>query len=242
MNKLSRSITEKMDLLAPNFKSFTYYRDLFNDDFSKEQTMKAQLQDLARSIACRGLREIQLEKLDEAVILGGVTQIDGNILKETILDEFSSENTKSHYDIRLQIFDESNYSKKDLEKVLPLPEAKKATEIFRKIFYKGTLIEITAAIGAIEKWYFPLAKELESQYLSLGYTQSQVATYTLHKEADIDHSRVCYDFIEKYSKLTEEHLILNAVKQGFKSVILYDEARYRAATSNLSFENYILRV
>lgn len=232
-----KSLTDMIDAVAPDFYKMTYYKNLFEGEFTKEQTMKAQLQDFARSIGCQGLREIQLKKLNDAVRLGIINHVDGNELRETILDELSSPSKKSHYEIRLQIFENSGYSESTLKKVIPLVDAENATKIFRNIFEQHNLLEITAAVGAIEKWYFPLASKLEKCYLKLGYTQSQVETYTLHKQADQEHSRVCYKFIEKYSMLSEKDVILSAVTEGFRSVILYDDARYTAASGNMSFQN-----
>ncbi|MBE9113086.1 hypothetical protein IQ273_27255 [Nodosilinea sp. LEGE 07298] len=234
-----KNIDGLIDSVAPNFLEMNYYKSLFQGSFSKEQTMKAHLQDLARSLGCIGLREIQLNKLAELVKSETVSHEDAEELREVILDELPSLDRKSHYEVRLQMFEGYGYSEPELKRVIPLPEAKEATRIFRNIFYNRSLLEITIAVGAIENWYVPLAAELEKCYLGLGYTPYQVATYTLHKQADYEHSKACYKFIDRYSSLLDENLLLEAVREGFRSVILYDDARYKAATSNLPFESYL---
>jgi Iron-containing redox enzyme len=234
-----KNISELIDSLSPNYLEMDYYRHLFQDSFSKEQTMKAHLQDLARSLGCLGLREIQLNKLEKLVESEIVSYEDAEELREVICDELPSPNRKSHYEVRLQMFEGCGYSEPQLKRVIPVAEAQEATKIFRNIFHDRSLLEITVAVGAIEKWYVPLAAELEECYLKLGYTPYQVATYTLHKEADEEHSKACYKFINKYSFLLNEYSLIEAVNEGFKSVIMYDNARYKVATSDLLFDSYL---
>jgi len=59
----SETLIDDLERMSPDYRKMRYYRELFKGNFSKEQTMKAHLQDLSRSAGCLGLREIQLEKL-----------------------------------------------------------------------------------------------------------------------------------------------------------------------------------
>ncbi|MBU1619062.1 MAG: hypothetical protein KJ556_10385 [Gammaproteobacteria bacterium] len=237
MDKIT--LTSQIDLISPNYKKLPFYKNLFEKRYTKEQTMKSHLQDLARSLGCQGLREIQISKLKDACENGLIEKEDAEKLLDVILDELPAENKKSHLDIRLQMFSESGYSIEQLKKVKPLPEAVAATKIFRDIFEKRNIFEITAAVGAIEKWYVPLAAELESIYLEIGYSSYQVATYSIHKVADQIHSDVCFGFISKYVDESELVNIIDAVADGFKSVLIYDEARFKAAEGELLFGDYL---
>jgi hypothetical protein len=224
----------------PPISDFRYYAALFRGDFSVEQTMKAHLQDLARSIGCRGLREIQLRKLDKYLASNLISQEDCELLRAVIEDELPAPGRPSHFDVRVQMFDHLPYDIGTLESVVPLPEAVEATRIFRSIFVDCDLLAITAAVGAIEMWYVPLAADLESCYLHLGYTPHQVATYTLHKQADTNHSTAALEFVERYAPEHFHDDIINAVVAGLRSVRLYDDARYIAATdASRSIADYL---
>src|SRR5437870_1621322 len=59
--------------LAPSFSDLEYYAELARGSFTLEQTLRAHTQDLARSIGCRGLRELQLLALQRAVESGQVS-------------------------------------------------------------------------------------------------------------------------------------------------------------------------
>lgn len=237
---LGTPLLTRIRSLYPDFRELTYYKALLNSEFSESQTMCAHLQDLARSIGCRGLREIQLAKLEEQVALGRVSPSDAQCLRETIEDELPGPNRPSHFDIRLQMFAGMPFSRDLLETVRPLPPAKQATAIFRSLLTDRGLLEITAAVGAIEEWYVPLAAMLEQAYLALGYSTGQVATYALHKSADVAHSESALAFVDKYSRPGDYPAILQAVRDGFRSVELYDDARYLAATdTSVTFRNYL---
>lgn len=222
-------LIELIDSIAPDPAKMPYYSALFAGSFTKDQTMAAQLQDLARSLGCTGLREIQIEKLNSLLRKGCIDLSDSAALMQIIADEFEGENKKSHYAIRLQIFDGSGYTRSLLERVSPLAASRNATSIFRSIFQQSGLLEITAAVGAIERWYAKLAGKLEETYLKLGYSPYQVETYRLHKNADIWHSTTSIRFVEKYLHLTTPEKVTNSIKEGFESVLLYDEARHEAA-------------
>lgn len=213
----------------PPVESLRFYAALFNNEFSYDATIRAHLQDLSRSIGCRGLREIQLKKLALAVRSLDISQVDEQDLRATIEDELPAPGRPSHFDVRLQLFEGLPFSTRHLEKVIPLPQAIEGTQVFRKIFTDRTILDITAAVGAIEAWYVPLAARLASYYLALGYTPHQVATYTLHKDADVAHSETALRFVATYSTAADHDLILDAVETGFRSVALYDEARFAAA-------------
>ncbi len=194
--------------------------------------MKAHLQDLARSIGCRGLREIQLTKLHLAQEERSFDENDVEALKAAIEDELPGEGRLSHFEIRLQMFDDLGYSREELETVEPLPESTEATALFRSIFVDRSLLEITAAVGAIEQWYVPVAALLEKIYLGMGYSGFQVATYTLHKSADVHHSHAALSFVDKYAEPSDLDLIIDAVDAGFRSVRRYDDGRYAAAVDH----------
>lgn len=233
------NLIEIIDSIAPDPTKMPYYSALFAGEFTKDQTMAAQLQDLARSLGCIGLREIQIEKLNNLMSKGCIDSSDGAALMEIIADEFEGENKKSHYAIRLQIFDGSGYTRSQLEQVSPLEASRKATSIFRNIFEQSGVLEITAAVGAIERWYAKLAGKLEEAYLNLGYSPYQVETYHLHKNADIWHSTTSIGFVEKYLHLTTPEKITQSIKEGFESVLLYDEARHEAALRNSPLAQYL---
>jgi len=216
----------------PPIDSLPFYAALFADQFSIEATMRAQLQDLSRSIGCRGLREIQIHKLDLAKESMTITDSDWRLLRDTIEDELPGPGRASHFDVRLQLFEGLQFSREALETVIPLPQSVEGTRIFRKLFEDRSLLEITAAVGAIEQWYVPLAAQLEAHYLRMGYTQRQVATFALHKEADVQHSETALYFAAKYSQRADHAAILEAVDAAFCSVRLYDAARFAAATDN----------
>lgn len=226
-------MTELRKLILSEFlvpETLPYYRKLFDGGYSFEATMRAHLQDLARSIASRGLREIQLRKLDLLQASNSLAVSDCLSLREVIEDELPGPGRRSHFDVRIQMFSHLGLPVEHLETIQPLPDAAEAARIFRSIFVERELLEITAAVGAIEMWYIPLAERLERTYLALGYSTSQVATYSLHKTADINHSDVAISFVEKYADPKEYSRILEAVRLGFESVRLYDVARFKAAS------------
>ena len=201
--------------------------------------MRAHVQDLARSISSRGLREIQLEKLERFRKKNVNADADCRSLQDVIEDELPATGRLSHFQVRIQMFSDLNMSIEQLERVQQLPDSAEAARIFRSIFVDGTLMEITAAVGAIEKWYIPLADRLERTYLALGYSPYQVATYSLHKVADVGHSDVAISFVEKYAQPSEYSKIIEAVRLGFESVRLYDVARFVAATNEVrSLDSY----
>ena len=215
----------------PDPQSLPYYERLFSSGWDFDATVRAHLQDLARAIGCRGLREIQLARLDEFARGGKADLADIEGLREAILDELDAPGKKSHYEIRLMLFDGMGLLQEELECVEPTEESRKGTFMFREIFERGSLVEITAAVGAIEEWYVPLAARLEAAYLGLGYSKRQVSTYTLHKVADIRHSNAALGFVCKYAEVSEAPNVLEAVRKAFDSVIYYDRARFVAAQS-----------
>ena len=224
----------------PAFDDLRYYRLLAQRRWNVQQTMKAHLQDLARSIGCRGLREIQLTKLRDAVMDGEVHATDAADLEEAILDEFPVGDKPSHFDVRLQLFSELGYSAQELETVRPLAPTRDATARFRTIFDDRSLLEISAAVGAIELWYVPVARRLEELYLELGYSQYQVATYTLHGHADIYHSATALGFVEHHARQEDLPALLSTVRAAFASVRRYDDGRYEAAADDsVTFEAYL---
>lgn len=217
-----------------------YYRALFAGEFSYAQTLKAQLQDLARSIACQGLREMQMKLISDWESADRISSSDASDLARTVQDELATDGQPSHLDVRLQIFDGLGYERARLERVRPLPPASEAAAIFRSLFEESGLLEMTAAVGAIEQWYVPIAAKLEDQYLSMGYSKYQVATYTMHKRADISHSKSALSFVDRYAKEEDRQRIMNAITAGFRSVKLYDEARYLAAIDEtVEFADYL---
>ena len=220
-------------------KNMPYYYALSEGKFNKEDTMRAQLQDLGRSLGCKDLRSIQTAKLIESFNSNIVSYKDYISLLSAIKDEDETHNKQSHLDMRLQIF-EGICPKEVLLTVDPLLQVKEANKSFRDIFDRS-LLEITATIGAIELWYFPIAEFLESQYLKRGYTQRQVYTYTIHKTADIAHSKIALDFVARHIKSDEERkAVIKSIRDGFRTTMLYDEARYSAAINkDRTFESYL---
>ncbi|MGH9560198.1 MAG: iron-containing redox enzyme family protein, partial [Terracidiphilus sp.] len=235
----ARMLRETAKGVAPAYKSLRYYGSLFRGEFSKEDTMKAHLQDLARSVGCQGLRQIQLLALDEFCGEHVVDPVDHEHLREAIEDELPGDERPSHWDVRLQMFEGLGFAKHSLMSVTPLQPANEATSLFRDVFTLS-LLEMTAAVGSIELWYVPLASRLFECYRKLGYSDYQLATYSLHATADIGHSSAALAFVDKYSAPDQHAHLLAAVRQGFKSVILYDEARFAAAMDKArDFEDYL---
>lgn len=234
----SMSLREQILNVFPDFTDLPYYGALAAGTVTYEQSMRAHTQDLARSIGCRGLREIQLEHLNAALEHGNVTRLDASALREAIEDEVTSDPARSHYAVRLQMFANPAVRGQSLEFVRSLAPTRQATEMFRSLFESGSLITMTAAVGAIELWYVPVAERLEQLYLDLGYTPYQVATYTLHKEADVLHSQTALDFVETYVESEDWPLVIAAVRLGFDSVRLYDEGRLEAAESTTDFVDF----
>lgn len=222
-----------------SLEDLPYYNALSKREFNIEDTMRAQLQDLGRALGCQGLRDIQISKLTNAFNQNIINVNDYKVLLATIKDEDASHNRQSHLDMRLQIF-EGICPKDILLNVNPLPQVKRANNCFRDIFNRS-LLEITAAVGAIERWYFPVAEFLEEQYLKRGYTSRQVYTYTIHKVADIEHSSVALDFVFRNVKNNKEkQKVIKAVEDAFKTTKIYDEARYIAAKDKQrTFESYL---
>lgn len=217
--------------LAPTFSDLEYYARLQRQEFSYEQTMRAHTQDLARAIGCRGLRELQLAALEDARMGEDVDEVDAAVLQEVIEDELPSPGRRSHFDARIQMFDGSDVGQACLEQVIPLPATIAGISVFRELFESGSLLEMTVAIGAIEAWYVDVAHRLEGLYLGLGYSDAQVATYTLHAHADVEHSTAALGFVDKYATASEHATMMRAVSEGFRSVRLFDEARLEAATT-----------
>jgi len=224
------ALIETLKTHFPPYDSLRYYHGLFRGDFSREDTMRAHSQDLARSVGCLGLREIQIAKLGAFCTCRGVEPKDQLDLRSAIEDELPAAGRPSHLDVRLQMFDNLGLTVDNLMSVLPLPQAVEGTRLFRSIFTDRDLLEITAAVGTIDLWYVPLARLLFESYLSLGYSAHQLATYSLHMDADTHHSSAALSFVEKYVALSEHAQVISSIHTGFQSVVLYDEARYAAAT------------
>ena len=125
--------------LAPDFSDLEYYARLQRHEFSYEQTMRAHTQDLARSIGCRGLRELQLAALAAFRMAGSVDEGDAAALQEVIEDELPSADRRSHFDVRAQMFDGSPVSQGNLEEVTSLPATIAGIGVFRRLFESGSL-------------------------------------------------------------------------------------------------------
>ena len=233
-------IIKEIEGMFVNIEQLPYYSSLLKNEFTNQDTMRAQLQDLGRAVGCMGLRNIQIAKLKEEHANGCIQPNDFKRLHEAIIDEDEQNERPSYFDIRLQIFTDK-YPKDVLLSVDPLPEVKEANKRFKALFTDRSLVEITAAVGSIEKWYVPVAAMLEKAYLMLGYTPRQVETYTLHKIADVEHSEIALDFVIKYANSREKKdAVLNVVKEGFATTYLYDLARQKAAKDkSRTFESYL---
>lgn len=210
---MADSLLAQIRSAYPLPQKLPYYERLFSSGWDYDATVRAHLQDLARALGCRGLREIQLERLDDALQSGGADPLDLEGLREAIVDELDAPGKRSHYEVRLMLFEGMGVTQEELERVEPTEESRQGTAIFREIFELGSLVEITAAVGAIEEWYVPLAAQLEACYLELGYTKRQVSTYTLHKVADLRHSAAALGFVAKYAKASEANAVLGAVRR-----------------------------
>lgn len=217
--------------LAPTFSELEYYSRLQRNEFSFSQTMRAHTQDLARSVGCRGLRELQLAALVDARMAASFDDVDAAELQAVIEDELPSPGRRSHFDVRAQMFEGTGVGPDCLDRVIALAATSAGITVFCQLFESGSLLEMTAAVGAIESWYVDVARRLERLYLALGYSDTQVETYALHAQADVWHSTAALSFVDKYVTPSEHAGVVRAVNDGFRSVRLLDEGRLEAANT-----------
>jgi hypothetical protein len=231
----------QIEQAAPKFEELPYYRALAAGEFTYQQTINAQLQDLGRSIACRGLREMQVAKLWDAASDGRIAIQDLKLLLAAIEDEAGRDSAPSHFEIRLQMFEPLGVSVAELETVQALPPAREASQIFRALFDLEDVRLTTIGVGAIEHWYVPVASRLFKLYRELRYSDHQLETYSLHAEVDQEHSRTALEFFSKSCDSIDPGALAEVLSLSFRSVRLYDDARYDAATSGMKYSDFLRR-
>lgn len=223
----------------PSLRELPYYEALFASQLSYEQSMKAQLQDLARAVSSHDLRDLQRAKLAAAVAEGRVRTSCAERLFATIDDEDQTAEHASHYQIRLQIFDGAGFTRHQLETAAPVQETQTASATFRSVFELGSITDICVAVGAVEAWYASIAPKIGEALSGLGYTDHQLETYRIHSAADDRHASEAFEFAATYSSLRTADMAETA-RRAFDSVKLYDQARFRVAfDSTMGFASYL---
>ena len=94
MNK--EVLVSSMESFYPPFQELPYYQNLIKGVFSKEDTLKAQLQDWARAIGSKGLRVIQTQALSDGLMNGTVSAEWHHKLYDIIMDEEGRLGAPSH--------------------------------------------------------------------------------------------------------------------------------------------------
>jgi pyrroloquinoline-quinone synthase len=154
------------------------------------------------------------------------TLSDRQRLLGNLMDEELGE--KNHPQLWLQFCDALNVPTEKVKAALPLPETEELNRTFRTLCQKKSFAEGVAALYAYES-QIPAVSDEKIQTLAKFYGISkpeEIEFFTVHREADIEHSRISQEILDSLIDETDRAKALQAAKKLSKSLWKFLDGMY----------------
>jgi len=157
---------------------------------------------------------------------------DVDVIHELLADEGETEDHVDHVHMRYKLFAGTPIHVGVSPTFDPVIDGINRDWI--SICEEADLFSLIAIMGAIEDWYAPLSGFFENEYRRRGFTDDELELFIVHKEADVHHSTLQFELLERGNASGDT--ALEMVRRTFLTSCAYDASKLRLAESDLDLD------